>query len=416
MLSKKRVKKILAVLLAAAALTGCICLPASAAQEGLANFQKTTREYQPGQFSDVGLAAWYTPYVAAVYELGLMQGNSIGAFCPGGDVTLAETAALAARLHKLYQTGNADFQQGSVWYQVYVDYIRDNGILLKEYTDYNAKAKRSEFAAMLARAFPKDALAEINTIADGSLPDVPANAAYAEEIYLLYRAGVLTGSDENGTFLPENTVRRSEVAAIVARMAKPELRQSLAMNKYPDLSKQTRQENAFFSDAAMLGNSLVDGMQLCSQLPMDYYGGTGLTVFNNKLNSLLQKQYGKVYIEFGINELGGSVDSFIASYRTIVEKLHAAMPDAQVYIMAITPVTKARSDGGTFTMSRIRSFNEALYNLAKETDCWYLDTCENLCDGTGYLPSNYGGWDGSPHLDASGYVAWAEVIRTYYAK
>ena len=407
-----KMKKILTAALAALCLLGCLMLPASA------EF-KPSRRYTPGQFSDVAVADWYTPYVAQVYELGLMQGNSIGAFCPGGDVTLAETAALAARLHKLYHTGNADFQQGSVWYQVYVDYVRDNGILLKEYMDYNAKAKRSEFAAMLARAFPKDALAEINTVTDGSLPDVSANAAYAEEIYLLYRAGVLTGSDENGTFLPENTIRRSEVAAIVARMAKPELRQSLSLKgsyKYPDLSKQSRQENAFFSDAAMLGNSLVDGMQLCSQLPMDYYGGTGLTVFNNKLSSLLQKQYGKVYIEFGINEIGGSVDSFIASYRTIVEKIHAAMPDAQVYIMAITPVTKARSDGGSFTMSRIRSFNEALYNLAKETDCWYLDTCENLCDGTGYLPSNYGGWDGSPHLDASGYVAWAEVIRTYYAK
>ena len=414
-----RKKRMTAAFLAAMCLLILLAMPASANREGLENFRTNTRSYTPGQFRDVAIAAWYTPYISTVYELGLMQGSGADVFRPGGNVTLAETAALAARLHKLYFEGNAEFRQGNPWHQVYVDYCEKNGILLKTYADYNAAAERSEFAAILSRAFPAEALAEMNLLEDNWIPDVPVGAENAAEIYLLYRAGVLTGNDDSGTFAPRSFIRRSEVAAIVARMAKPELRQSLPRQRaaeYPDLPAQSRAEDDFFSDAAMLGNSLVDGMMLCSGLPVDYYGGTGLTVYNNKLDSLLQKQYGKIYIEFGINEIGGSVDSFIDAYRKIVEKLHARQPEAQVYLMAITPVTKARSDEGTFTMKKIRSFNEAIYALAKETDCWYLDTCTGLCDGTDFLPDNYAGWDGSPHLEAAGYRAWAEVIRTYYAE
>lgn len=412
-------KRMIAAVLTALCLLAAFAVPASAAGEGLDNFRTGTRSYTPGQFQDVGIAAWYTPYVSVTYELGLMQGNSIGAFCPGGNVTVAETAALAARLHKLYHHGNAMFRQGEPWYQVYVDYCEKNGILLAEYPDYNAAAGRSEFAAMLARAFPAEALAEMNSLEDNAIPDVPAGAENAAEIYLLYRAGVLTGNDDALTFAPASAIRRSEVAAIAARMARPELRKSLASEttgSYPTLTKQERAEDSFFSDAAMLGNSLVDGMMLCSGIPMDFYGGTGLTVYNNKLSNLLQKQYGKVYIEFGINEIGGAVDGFISAYRSIVERIRETMPEAEIYLMAITPVTAARSSEGVFTMKKIGSFNEAICALAAETDCWYLDSCTNLCDGTGFLPDSYGGWDGSPHLANEGYRAWGEVIRTYYAK
>ena len=411
----KMMKKTLIFLLTAACLLGCCAFPAFAA-EGLSNFETAQRSYRPGLFPDVALNGWYTPYVAAVYEMGLMQGNSIGAFCPGGSITVAETLTLAARLHSLYHTGTAEFSQGEPWYQVYVDYTRENGICTEEYTDYNLPAKCSEFAAILARALPAEALEEMNTVEDSQLPDVPMTAAYAPEVYRLYRAGVLTGNDDAGTFAPDSDIRRSEVAAIAARMVRPALRRSFGAASYPDLREQSRAEDAFFSDAAMLGNSLVDGMMLCSGLPMDYYGGTGLTVFKNRLSDLLLKPYGKVYIQFGINEIGGSVDSFVSEYRRIVNRIHETLPEADVYVMAITPVTKAKNDAGTFTMKMISSFNEALYALAKETDCWYLDTCGGLCDATGYLPQPYAGWDGSPHLETAGYKAWAEVIRTHYAQ
>lgn len=399
----------------ALALSLTAALPVFGAEPGFINFQNKPNTYEQGMFPDVG-QAWYTTYVAAVYELGLMKGDAEGSFRPDDGVKLAETAALAARLHKIYLSGDADFTQGQPWYQVYVDYCLENGILTQSYTDYNAAARRSEFAAILSRALPESALPAINDIPDGQIPDVSADAA---EIYLLYRAGILTGNDEYGTFLPDSDIKRSEVAAVISRMAYRSLRKEVTLTPkppYPDLVEGERKDDDFFSDAAMMGNSLVDGMMLCAKLPMAYYGKTSGSVRMNRLSELLLKQYGKVYLQLGINDIGGSLDSFISGYRSVLTQIRTAMPDAQIYIMAITPVTKSRSAEGTFTMEKIRSFNSALRDLAEETQNWYLDCCEPLCDTTGYLPANYGGWDGSPHLSNDGYLAWAEVIRTHYAQ
>lgn len=417
---RKRTMKlrVLPLLLAAALLAAC-ALPAFGEESGFVNFQKKVNSYTEDMFPDVPLD-WYTEYVAVVYELGLMQGDEKGSFHPENGVTLAETAALAARLHRIWYTGSAEFTQGEPWYQVYVDYCRENGILDGEFGDWNAAARRSEFAALLSRALPASALPAYNPdIMEGDIPDVPADGENAAEIYLLYRAGILTGNDQYGTFSPDSEIRRSEVAAIVSRMAYRSLRRTVALvpkPAWPDLTWGERQSDAFFADAAMLGNSLVDGMRLCSGInSMSFYGETGSTVYNNRISQLLQRQFKKVYIEFGINEVGISEEEFITRYRRIVDRIREAMPEADIYIMSITPVTKAVSNKGTFTMQRITAMNEALRALAEEEQCWYLDCCTPLCTAEGYLIEKYAGWDGSPHLDVKGYEAWAEVIRTHYA-
>ncbi len=404
-----------AALLLALVLSLGLAPAAAAAEPGFINFQNKINTYTESTFSDVA-EDWYTTYVAAVYELGLMQGDDAGRFNPKQGVTLAETAALAARLHQLYFSGSADFTQGEPWYQVYVDYCVENGILAAADAEFGAKAKRIEFAAILARALPMNALPQINEIPDGGIPDVPADSDRAAELYLLYRAGILTGNDAYGTFLPDSDVKRSEVAAIISRMAYRSLRKTVTltpMPAWPDLEETERLEDGYFSDAAMLGNSLVDGMMLSSGIPMTYYGKTSGTVRVNRVAELVQKQYGKVYIQLGINDLGGGLDDFIGGYRKIIEKIRAAMPEAEIYLMAVTPVTKARSAEGVFTMKKIGEMNDAIYALAEETQCWYLDCCTPLCDDSGFLPAQYGGWDKSPHLSDAGYRAWAEVIRTH---
>lgn len=411
-LSKRFFSLLLAILLVAA------CAPdAFAAEPGFSNFQNRVNQYADGVFHDVG-DDWFRDYVAAVYELGLMQGDTEGMFLPDKGVTLAETCALAARIHQLYFTGSAEFSQGSPWYQVYVDYCHEKGILNGDYDDYDAPANRREFAVLLSCALPESALPVINDIEDGSIPDVVAGGAGVAAIYRLYRAGILTGNDVYGTFAPESDIKRSEVAAIVSRMAFRSLRRTVTLlpkPPYPDLQEGERQEDDFFKDAAMLGNSLVDGMMLCSGIPMAYYGKQSGTVRMNRVSELVLKQYGKVYIQLGINDLGSSLDSFIEGYRKIVDQIRAAMPEADIYLMAVTPVTQAVSARGLFTMQKIGDMNDAIRRLAEEEQCWYLDCCTPLCTEEGFLIQKYAGWDGSPHLDASGYVAWAEVIRTHYA-
>ena len=210
-------------------------LPTAALAAGLTNFQKVNNDFS-GKFADVVAGAWYTESVQTAYELGLVQGSGPNVFNPNGNITIGSALALACRLHSIYQTGSANFVQGNPWYQVYVDYAVANGIITAgQFSDYSANATRRQFAAILAKALPADALTAINAVADGQLPDVAMSSAYADSIYQLYRAGVLTGNDRFGTFAPDTTIGRSSVAAIVARMAVPALRQSLSLEKGPTL-------------------------------------------------------------------------------------------------------------------------------------------------------------------------------------
>ena len=219
-------KKLLSLLMALCA--ALALLPGSALAEGTSNF-KTVNTYTEGQFSDVSSGAWYAEAVKSAYELGLMGGVSGGRFDPEGDVTLAQTVAMAARIHAIYETGGEDFVQGGEsWYAVYVSYAKSAGILTQDFPDYGAGATRAQFAAIFARALPASALEEINTVADGAIADVEPSQANAREIYLLYRAGVLTGSGQDMAFQPDASIRRAEAAAVVSRMALPEQRVRLS--------------------------------------------------------------------------------------------------------------------------------------------------------------------------------------------
>lgn len=197
-----------------------IPMPVSAAQS-VDNF---TKKNSYTGFTDVTESSWYYPNVRSVFELGLMNGRGDGVFDPDGSLTNAEVFTLAARLHAIYNTGKADFKASAPWYQVYADYVKNNICDTAGY-DPASPATRLGFAKTLAKALPESALPAINRVDDRAIPDVPES----DEVYLLYRAGILTGSDAAGSFLPDSGIRRSEAAAIVTRMADRSLRKSVTL-------------------------------------------------------------------------------------------------------------------------------------------------------------------------------------------
>lgn len=222
---KRFVSLLLALCITAGLLPGTALAASTATIGGMGNFRRDG-SYRDGTFKDVSASDWYAEGVSAAYELGLMKGSGSGAFSPKGNVTVAEAVAMAARLHRRYSTGKDDFTQGSPWYQVYVDYALANGILSgNEFSGrYGEKITRAQMAHLFAAALPERELTAINAVT--SLPDVSASTPYSKDIFLLYRAGVLTGNDEKGTFTPDTPISRGQVAAIIARMALPSLRKA----------------------------------------------------------------------------------------------------------------------------------------------------------------------------------------------
>ena len=188
--------------------------------------------YKQGQFYDVSASKWYNTNVARAVEYGLMKGQGANVFSPEGNVTIAETITMAARIHSIYTTGSANFKQtsGARWYEVYFNYAYNNKIVTAEYYWHmvNEPATRAQFAEIFAKALPAAALPAKNTVANNAIPDVPSSLSYAGAVYTLYRAGILTGSDGN-YFYPNSTINRAQAAAMASRMADSDLRMSVTL-------------------------------------------------------------------------------------------------------------------------------------------------------------------------------------------
>ena len=215
-------KRVVSVLMIIVLLAGALSVSALAASS-LSNFSKINTYND--QFKDVSSSQWYADEVKMVYEYGLINGITATTFEPGSYLKINEAIKLAAVLHSIYNTGTSTLQSGSPdWYQPYVDYALENGIIPSEYANYEAYATRSDFAMIFANAFPEEALSAINNITTNSIPDVSYAYSYGPAVYMLYRAGILTGSGDNHAFHPNDSIKRSEVAAIVARMASSSFR------------------------------------------------------------------------------------------------------------------------------------------------------------------------------------------------
>lgn len=228
------------LLLAAAMLLSTIPAAFAAPTPGMDNF-KRVRTYTAGTFSDVSEGVWYTDSIKAAYEFGLAEGSA-GKFDRKSNMTVQEAATLAARLHAIYNTGSTDVLKPSTpWYQVYLDYALANGIINQsQVTNRKAYATRAECAAMLAKAIPTKELTSINTVEDGAIPDVPASFPYYNDIYTLYRAGILTGNDAEGTFTPDAPIDRVSMITIATRIVDKTLRQkvTLTVPKSPAITMQ----------------------------------------------------------------------------------------------------------------------------------------------------------------------------------
>lgn len=197
----------------------------------------------------------------------------------------------------------------------------------------------------------------------------------------------------------------------------------------PDVPESDPADDEFFSDAAFMGNSLVDGFKLFSGLTTcDYYSATSLTVAGATSNycialdngtsgtmvdGLTQKPYGKIYILLGINEIGYDTDTFGQMYTEMLDTIIAAQPDCDIYVMGLTPVSYAKSSSSDiFNMDRIAVYNEKLYSIAAEKQCYYLDLVSALSGEDGYLPASETS-DGV-HFTAGTYAKWLDFIRTHY--
>ena len=179
-------------------------------------------------------------------------------------------------------------------------------------------------------------------------------------------------------------------------------------------------DDSFFSSTCMIGNSLVEGFQLWSGLHnIRCMAETGATVYSvvkeMDLRPLRNERYSDVYLVLGLNEMGMPVESYIENYEEVVDYARQYQPDANIIVVSVTPVMRFVEEQSIYyTMANINAYNDALREMCARKECWYLDISSVLIDEDGYLSAFYGYSGDGKHFEPTGYMLWANYMRTHY--
>ena len=182
--------------------------------------------------------------------------------------------------------------------------------------------------------------------------------------------------------------------------------------------------DSYFDKSCMIGNSLADGFFMYAGMTnIRYIKEPSITV-NNAIGRLdfapltlnANDYYTDIYLVFGLNEIGWDINSFVQGYKILVDFIREHQTKANIYIVSVTPITKMADDDPNVpqTMERVKDFNSALKEFCEDQNCWFLDIYSMLLDNNGYLSEDYAYLGDGMHFEKSGYVAWANYMKTHY--
>ena len=188
-------------------------------------------------------------------------------------------------------------------------------------------------------------------------------------------------------------------------------------------------EMDYFSDALFIGDSRTDGLQIYSGIKgATFYCYKGLNIFDMNKRKVVElnggtytvvealskgPQYKKIYISLGVNELGyPGTDSFHNAFKTFLEQVKAAQPNAVIYLQNLVPVNPEicaqKKQPSYVNNQRVADFNAIFPQLAQECQVALLDVKTALSDANGILPAE-ATVDGV-HFTRAWYQKWLEYL------
>jgi len=175
---------------------------------------------------------------------------------------------------------------------------------------------------------------------------------------------------------------------------------------------------SYFDDALFIGDSRTVGLHEYGDLGgAEVFADSGMSVYKilkeefklstgekGSLEELLSgRQFGKIYIMLGINELGYDFDATAAKYKALIERIQELQPGAILFLEANLHITSGKSEGAPiYNNENINRFNQAVSELADNETRFYLDVNELFDDENGGLAEEYT-------------VDEAHVLGIYYA-
>lgn len=176
---------------------------------------------------------------------------------------------------------------------------------------------------------------------------------------------------------------------------------------------------SYFDDALFIGDSRTVGIEEYGTIKnADYFCSIGMMaskIDSENLNGMNfdqlidSKQYGKVYVMLGINEVGNDFQFTLTQYRAVVERLKAHQPNAIIIVQGNLHVAKS-AETNVINNKNIDYLNSLIEGLADNKKVFYIDINEVYDDSNGCLTEAYTS-DGI-HPLAKYYKEWCEWLCT----
>ncbi len=201
-----------------------------------------------------------------------------------------------------------------------------------------------------------------------------------------------------------------------------------AAGEYPLLPRSDEADDSYFDNACFIGDSLMSVFVAGASYDADFFARPNMTTINvldefsftnkdgkeGKIRDLLTyKEYDKVYLLLGTNEVVfGSASDFAARYKEIISYIRSQQTKAEIYVMALFPVSAYYEEEGRFpTNGQFCDMNEALLKMCKETGSFFLDYGSYMRGAYGVLPDE-AAKDGI-HFSLAYVPAWQEYVSTH---
>ena len=188
-------------------------------------------------------------------------------------------------------------------------------------------------------------------------------------------------------------------------------------------------DNNYFMDALFLGDSRVVGLGAFSNLPnITVYAVKSFQIYKLEDKALIktelgnitipqallmqENKYKKVYLKFGLNEIGMDEAKFDDYYYKLIDLVKYTQKDAIVYVQSVIHVSTGKdADPSYITNARIDARNEHLKKIAEDEGVVYLDLNEVFTDENNALPDGLAS-DGV-HLKAQNIKIWTDYLKAH---
>lgn len=171
------------------------------------------------EFRDINKNDWFKENLALLYGMNIVQGDGMGNFLPNKQVSGSEylKMAVVALDRRTYDPIGGLWDEPYIYRALALELVKSG-----ELKNYSQPLNRYQMASIIVRACGeefKDYEQYKDKIKDySSIPE-----KYRESVLKAYSKGIINGLPD-GTFGGDNTMKRSEAIAVIARLVAPSQR------------------------------------------------------------------------------------------------------------------------------------------------------------------------------------------------